>query len=436
MSKGGGGGKTSTTVKYPDWVNAAAKDNLAYANNIAALPYQPYQGPRIADFTDTQKDAQQKAIDFANSNVGLDQINAAQARTSELMNFTPSQIAAKAYDPALATSQGYDAATAAAAAANRGDVRNVGGGSFLNMPVGAYANPFVNQVVNTTLNDLDRSRILAQQGNAAAAAKSGAFGGSRQGVLEAETNRNFFDTAARTAAGLRSDAYNAAANLAGQDLQRGLQANLANQGVDLQTILANAGFTQQANLANQGALNAASQFGANAANNVSLANAAARNQASQFNNQLDYNAQAANQNAGIQAANINAAAANQLANLGLTERSAAQQNIDTLNTVGGQQRALDQANYDLAYQNFQDQRDYPLKQLAIRQSGLSNTPYGGTTTQTASAPQTNPIGGALGGALAGASLFGTGGALAGSLGLGAGGGALLGGGLGLLGAFL
>ena len=51
-------------------------------------------------------------------------------------------------------------------------------------------------------------------------AELGAFGGSRSGILEAETNRAFADQAARTAAGLRQGGFDRATSLAGQDINR------------------------------------------------------------------------------------------------------------------------------------------------------------------------------------------------------------------------
>jgi hypothetical protein len=108
------------------------------------------------------------------------------------------------------------------------------GGSFLDANLGAYQNPFQQQVIDQTMADLDRSRQMVQQQTGDAAARAGAFGGSRQGVLEAETNRAFFDRMGAAAGGLRAQGFDTAAGLAGQDLQRNLQAQLANQQAGLQ----------------------------------------------------------------------------------------------------------------------------------------------------------------------------------------------------------
>ena len=59
-----------------------------------------------------------------------------------------------------------------------------------------YTNPYETQVVNQSLADLERSRLMAQNVGGAQASAANAYGGSRQGIAEAETNRAFADQAA------------------------------------------------------------------------------------------------------------------------------------------------------------------------------------------------------------------------------------------------
>ena len=112
--------------------------------------------------------------------------------------------------------------------------QQVQGGSFLGGNLPQYQNMYNDQVVNAALGDIDRSRQLAQQDNNSMATMAGAFGDSRAGIQAAETNRNYGDIAARTAAQLRSQGFDTAAGLYGQDLNRGLQAGMSNQGAGLQ----------------------------------------------------------------------------------------------------------------------------------------------------------------------------------------------------------
>ena len=81
-----------------------------------------------------------------------------------------------------------------------------------------YTNPYESQVVEQTLSDLERSRQMQQNLTGAQATQARAFGGSRQGVAESETNRAFAEQAARAASGLRQQGYQSALGLAGQDV--------------------------------------------------------------------------------------------------------------------------------------------------------------------------------------------------------------------------
>jgi len=89
--------------------------------------------------------------------------------------------------------------------------------------VSQYYNPYESQVVDTTLADIERSRLMAQNQLGAQATQAGAFGGSRQGIAEAETNRAYADQAARTAAQLRQQGYTQAQDIALRDVGVGLQ---------------------------------------------------------------------------------------------------------------------------------------------------------------------------------------------------------------------
>jgi hypothetical protein len=149
------------------------------------------------------------------------------------------------------------------ASMDRGDVRDVTGGSFLNANLDAYMNPYLQMVAGNTLSDMERARQMQMMQDQYSAGRANAFGGSRQGVFEAESNRNYFDRLGNTITDLYAKGFDAAAGLAGQDLNRALQASLANQGMDFDTsalnaqlrqdiLLQNAANNLQAQLANQG----------------------------------------------------------------------------------------------------------------------------------------------------------------------------------------
>ena len=73
-----------------------------------------------------------------------------------------------------------------------------------------FQNPYTDDVVNAAMGDIDRSRQMVQQDNDAGAARAGAFGGSRHGILGAETNSEFDRNGAGILAGLRSQGFDRA----------------------------------------------------------------------------------------------------------------------------------------------------------------------------------------------------------------------------------
>ncbi len=77
-----------------------------------------------------------------------------------------------------------------------------------------FYDPFVEDVIDTTLAEIRREGDIANIGARAEAVGAGAFGGSRQAIAEQELQRNIEDRAARTAAQLRSAAYTGAQNQA------------------------------------------------------------------------------------------------------------------------------------------------------------------------------------------------------------------------------
>ena len=124
-----------------------------------------------------------------------------------------------------------------------------------------YQNPYEGQVVQQTLRDIGTQAQLGQQNLAAQAQKAKSFGGSRHGVAQAQGMQNYTQQMADAASRMRQQGFNTALGAAQFDV----------------------GQQQQAAIANQAALNQASQL---------------------------------NQSAGLQGANLNLQAANQLGALG------------------------------------------------------------------------------------------------------------------------
>ena len=130
---------------------------------------------------------------------------------------------------------------------------NVTADRLSNANLSAYANPYQNQVIDNTLNDLNKARQMQMNQVGANASASGAFGGSRQALREAETNTGYFDQAARTAANLRLQGFRDVQNMAQTDINNKLAADISNQGFNLAGSQQRLGAGNQlANLSNLG----------------------------------------------------------------------------------------------------------------------------------------------------------------------------------------
>ena len=70
-----------------------------------------------------------------------------------------------------------------------------------------FMNPYQQNVIDSTMTQLDRQADMRRAGADAQAIQSGAFGGSRQGVQRAETERNLQNTKADTLARLLSSGF-------------------------------------------------------------------------------------------------------------------------------------------------------------------------------------------------------------------------------------
>jgi hypothetical protein len=310
-------------------------------NQIMSQPQQPQNvfQQSASGITNAMQGAQ-RAMNYQPMNVQAGMYNAQNAgargynaQNAAAMGFNAADVASRGYNAAQTGSTGYNAATGqaqgynAAQAQRQGNINaeRVNAGQIASTDLSTYMNPYTNQVVDTSLKDIERSRQIAANETAAAATKAGAFGGSRQAIMEAESDRNYLDQAARTAANLRQSGFQNAQQMAGQDIATQMQAGLANQQAGLQAQTTNANLGQQINLANQSAQNTARQFGAGATNQMTSQNLGAQNQASQFGAGAQNQASLANQAALNQAGQFGANAYNQAAQQASAQQQAANQ---------------------------------------------------------------------------------------------------------------
>jgi hypothetical protein len=169
----------------------------------------------------------------------------------------------------------------------------------------------------------------------------------------------------------------------------------ANQGVGLQSLIADQGSQNQIALANQASTN-----------NMALANEEARqkvfttNAANFFANQANsLAAQTQNQNMGLQAYNANRdqfntdqqrqLASGQLAaQLAPLSQQMSMQDANNVLSIGGMQQSLGQQNLNMGYQDFLTQKAQPYENFAFLQNalqGVNYNPYQNQMTQNTQA---------------------------------------------------
>jgi len=202
MSKGGGSSapaQTTTTTRQeidPD-LKSAYLTNLDYARDIANQ-----MGTRqVAGLDPTYQMGEAQAL-AAGQGIGRQQLGQAGQLTQAAAGFSPMMI--------------------------RPDQQLIQ----------QYYNPFEQQVIDTSLSDLEqaRQRAVQQMGERATAAR--AFGGSRQGVAEALTSGEYGRQAGSMIANLRNQGFQQALGLAQQQ-------QLANQQAGMQGAQFRLGAAQQ-----------------------------------------------------------------------------------------------------------------------------------------------------------------------------------------------
>jgi hypothetical protein len=257
-----------------------------------------------------------------------------------------------------------------------------------------FMSPFVQNVVNVQQREALRQADIAGTQRGAQAVRAGAFGGSRQAIMDAEAQRNLaqqlgdiqatgsqaaFEQAQRQfnaeqGIGLQGQVSNQQAGLTagGQNLSAQLATQQLGTQAGLQTSLANLSSQQQANVQNQAAQMQAQGMNQDAAMRAALANQQMEFGTGQANQQAEMQAELANQQArsqyGLSGAQMGQQAAQMLGQAGQAQIGAANQQGQLGLSAAAQQ--LQQAGFDAntAMQGAQLQQTQ--QQQAAQQAGL------------------------------------------------------------------
>ena len=197
---GGGSSTTDTSqqsvsqTQLPPWINQAAQQNYAQAQNIANRPLTQYQGQQVADVGPQMQQAWNLAAQSGGA--GADQYNASQAAYltaagTPATQVTPQSLASTSLQP--------------------------------------YMDPYTQSVINTTLPLMQQQNALSQNQQQNQANSANAFGGSRQGVQQGVAQSQGALNIANMAANLNNQNFTQAQAAATGDISRNLSAQQSNQ---------------------------------------------------------------------------------------------------------------------------------------------------------------------------------------------------------------
>ena len=360
---GGGGGQPANTTQtqtqeLPEWARGYAKDTLAKTSALTDInqnPYKTYDANRIAGFSPLQQQSMTGAQNMAPAGQLGAATGLAGAAGERAMNtqYTPGQFGMmQARGPSLQQFQ-------------MGPAQQVGTQDYTGQNVSQYMNPYMQSVVDIQQREAQRQGDIAGTQRAGQAVRSGAFGGSRAGLMDAEAARNLATQKGDIQAQGQNAAFQNAQQQFNQQQQASMQAQMANQGAGLQV-------GQQ----NLGAQLGVQQLGAGQNLQAQLANQQAFQQAQQAREQSrQYGA-----GYGMQGLQTGLQAAGQLGQLG-GQQFAQGMDINKLQAgYGAQQQALEQQGLSQSYQDFQNQQNYPYKQLGFMSDMLRGTPTGSSSS--------------------------------------------------------
>ena len=213
-------------VSLPPWINDAAQQNYALAQQVSQRPLTQYTGQQVADIGPQTQQAWNLAAQSGNA--GADQYNASQAGYLTAAGTPATQVTPQS----LATTN-----------------------------LQPYMNPYTQSVINNTLPLMQQQNALAQNQQANAANSANAFGGSKQGIQQGVAQAQGAMNIGQMAAQLNQGNFNQAQAAATGDITRNLQGQTANQGANQANInsLINAS-TGLGGLGNQAQQNQRQQF--------------------------------------------------------------------------------------------------------------------------------------------------------------------------------
>jgi hypothetical protein len=383
MSSGGGGSTSSTVYQnaIPEWAQPYATKVLGEAEALTLgspggekPTYKQYGGERLAGLNDVQTAGLLGTMGLGPSYQSINAPNVAMMAGEEASRL------GRSYAPMQYNPMGLSYLQANVNPLQQyqmGPAQQVTADQFNTQAMQNYMSPYMAGVIGqqkqAAIQDYAR-QIPSMQ---AASIRSGARGGTRESLLQAEARRGLMGQLGGIEASGRQQAYQQAAQQFGADRAAAMQAQLANQQAGLTT--------GQQNLA---ALLGTQQLGTQAGLQAALANQQAQLQAQQQGLTQNQAAQQAMEQSrqfgaglGLQGLQQQVAAAQAAGGLGQQAFTQQLQALEAQQKAGSQMQGLEQQRLDQMYQDFLTQQRYPYAQLGFLSDMLRGVPSA-TASQT------------------------------------------------------
>lgn len=413
-----------------NWVGPYVTDMLGKGQALADQPYQAYQGPLTAGTSGLQQQAFQQAGNLqVPSSVGQAAATVGGiAGQMQNLNYQPTQFQSQYQAPQAYQAGQFDNAFNAPKLSDATQFTNqykapdayqaaqFGADTFGAQQAQQYMNPYLQAALDPQIAEARRQAQISRMADASRLTQAGAFGGSRQAIMESEGNRNLgtnlanitgtgYNTAYQNAMSQfnadqarkqsaqqateqsRQFGANQAATAAQLQAQFGMSAQQAqeaarqfNQGQNMTAAQLQAQFGMTA----QQAQEASRQFGAQ----QGLASAQA---AAQFGSAAQQAAEQSRQfgaQYGLQGLQGALSAAQAQGALGAQENQLSLANLAQISNLGQIQRGIESEGIAADRAQFEAERDNPYKMVQFQQSLLSGLPL---ATQGSATASTNAV---------------------------------------------
>lgn len=409
-------GQTGRQETLSEWAGPYVTSMLGKAQALSEMPYQTYQGPLTAGYSPLQMQAFQGIGGLGVSgDIGSAAKEASGVASSAAgLNYKDGQFQNQFAAPGAYKGATFDSGFNFAGPGEATKFTNTfqaptsftpgsfEGGIFGTQQAQQYMNPFLQSALNPAMEEARRQAEISRTQQASRLAQAGAFGGSRQAIMESELNRNLMQAQNKMLGEGYATAYDKAMAQYNQDMARSMQAQQlgeqsrqfgAGQGMEAARMAAQYGLSaQQAQEAarqfNAGqSLTAAqlqAQFGLDAQKAAELSRQfgaqqamTSAQQAAQYGSEAQRQAEQSRQfgaQYGLQGLAQRLDAARLMGSLGQAAGAEQRANLAQMLGAGEMQRAIEQQGVAADLAEFQAQRDFPYKQLQFQQSMLQGMP--------------------------------------------------------------